>query len=313
MSDSNPQQMDNDAHIQASLSENEFHFQSLTPSKKIDAILKGGMYHAHETYHPSFKPLMVESQKARIINPNITLRMLDVASRKAESIAAEGGSALFIGTKQAVNEVVESQACRCNQYYLKHNIGGVASNIKYTVEEALKRLQLLEAKQESSAYTKKERSSFARQAAKAARRLAGVRNREPNVPQMSEVPRLFVIVDPHKEFTIVQEIRALRERSKHPITTIILSDGFENRFSLRDLSEHDILVPGNDDGRASVELFCIVIADAILAGSHKAAQQAARKAAEHTGSEAELARTVAATSEPTSRDTEQPNNQNSTV
>ena len=43
-------------------------------------------------------------------------------------------------------------------------------------------------------------------------------------------------------------------------------NSFGNRFNLRELSDQDLFIPGNDDGTQSVELFFVAVADAILDG-----------------------------------------------
>jgi small subunit ribosomal protein S2 len=243
-----------------------FHFERLSTKEKLELMLNCGMHYPHKRCHPSFKGFLMENQSA--IDLRLTLTLLDKALAKIKSLFASGGFALFVGTKPQVTDVIAREARRCLQYWItKHWIGGALTNPEFTLHKSLKRLTTLEEKSSNTElYTKKECNAFVRQHTKSFTRLEGVAgDDEHRKPLPKHHPKLVVIVDPAREFAAIQEVYALRRKCKD-VTLMILGDGFGNRFNLRELSDQDLFIPGNDDGTQSVELFLVAVADAILDG-----------------------------------------------
>jgi len=243
-----------------------FHFGRLNTKEKLELMLNCGMHYPHKRCHPSFSGFLMENRSA--IDLRLTVTLIDKALAKIKNLFTSGGFALFVGTKPQITDVVAREARRCLQYWLtKQWIGGALTNPEFTLHKSLKRLSALEEQSTNTdMYTKKECNSFKRKHNKIFTRLEGIAgDEEHRKPFPKHHPKLVVIVDPSREFAAIQEVIALRRRCKD-ITLVILGDGFGNRFNLRELSDQDLFIPGNDDGAQSVELFLIAVADAILDG-----------------------------------------------
>ena len=66
-----------------------------------------------------------------IIDLQQTLGMINDAYRAMVQLAADGGKVLFVGTKRQAQEVVQSEAERCNMWYVNQRwLGGTLTNFK---------------------------------------------------------------------------------------------------------------------------------------------------------------------------------------
>ncbi len=128
-------------------------------------------------------------------------------------------------------------------------LGGTLTNWA-TVSNSIKRLRDLDdmlAAGESTGLTKKELLKLQREQVKLQRVLGGIRN-------MGGLPDLMFVIDTNKESIAVKEARKLGI----PVVAIIDTNC--------DPQEVDFPIPGNDDAARAIQLYCNLIADAVLDG-----------------------------------------------
>jgi len=201
-----------------------------------------------------------------IIDLRATLRGLITAAKLARAVAARGDYILFVGTKKQAREIIEREARRCNMPYVAERWpGGLLTNY-FTIRKRLDRLEELERLEQTGElqlYSKKMLSSLRREKRKIMRNLGGVRN-------MDRLPGLLVIVDPADEYI------AVREAVKLGIPIIALTDTDGNPDDI------DVVVPGNDDSIAAIEIFARAVADGILEAQSQRTAAPAPEAADQT-------------------------------
>ncbi len=220
----------------------------------IRSLIKAGFHFGHRSsrWNPAMKPYIFKQRnQIHIIDLMATLRGLIAAGKLTEAIAAKGEAILFVGTKKQGAELVEREAGRCNSPYVAERWpGGLLTNYT-TVRKRLDRLVELEEMEETGGidlYSKKMISRLRREKRKILRNLGGVR-------KMDRMPGLLVIVDPAQERIAVKEAVKL----EIPIVALTDTDG--------EPSEIDVVVPGNDDSIAAIEIYLSVMADGVLRGT----------------------------------------------
>ncbi len=187
-----------------------------------------------------------------IIDIRETLRGLLRAQKFLSQLVSRGGEVLFVGTKRQARDSVQEVAGRCNMHYVNERwLGGTLTNFR-TIRSRLKRLEELEALQESPAwdgggYSKKMKSMLLRELRKIRRNLDGIRN-------MNKLPAVIVGIDVRKEKN------ALREAESLGIPTICLTD------TDSDPDKVSIVIPGNDDAMRATKVILDKLADAIEEG-----------------------------------------------
>ncbi|MCK4282935.1 MAG: 30S ribosomal protein S2 [Candidatus Brocadiae bacterium] len=220
----------------------------------IRDLIKAGFHFGHRSsrWNPAMKPYIFKQRnQIHIIDLMETLRGLIAAGKLTEAIGAKGESILFVGTKKQAAGLVEREARRCNSPYVAERWpGGLLTNYT-TVRKRLDRLVELEEMEETGQidlYSKKMISSLRREKRKILRNLGGVR-------KMDRMPGLLVVVDPAQERIAVKEAVKL----EIPIVALTDTDG--------EPAEIDVVVPGNDDSIAAIEIYLSVMADGVLRGT----------------------------------------------
>jgi len=187
--------------------------------------------------------------------PEFSMRqLLEAGVHFGHQTASKGGRVLFVGTKRAASEPVANSAKRCAQYYVNHRwLGGMLTNWQ-TVSGSIKRLRELEGIMENSAasgLTKKELLNLTREQEKLDKALGGIKD-------MGGKPDLMFVIDTNKESIAIKEARRL----KIPVIAILDTNC--------DPSAADFPIPGNDDAARAIQLYCDLIADAVLDGMTEA-------------------------------------------
>ena len=161
-----------------------------------------------------------------------------------------GKTVLFVGTKKQAQESIESEAKRCNMYYVNNRwLGGMLTNFK-TIQTRIKRLNdidKMEATGQFDVLPKKEVIQLKAEREKLEMNIGGIR-------EMKKLPAALFVVDPRKEHIAVTEARILNI----PIVAIVDTNC--------DPDEIDYVIPGNDDAIRAVKLIAGKMADAILEG-----------------------------------------------
>jgi len=222
----------------------------------IKELLEAGVHFGHQTrrWDPKMKPyIFKELNGIYIIDLRKTLENLEKAYAMLTSLAAEGKTVLFVGTKRQAKDSVREDAERCEMHYVNERwLGGTLTNFK-TIRLSMDRLDDLEAMERDGRIeqlSKKERLEVEKSKKKLLKVLSGIRG-------MNRLPACVIVFDTKKE-TI-----AIREARKLGIPIIGLVDTNSNP------DEVDYPVPANDDAIRSVKLFTKIFADAIIEGRAK--------------------------------------------
>ena len=216
-------------------------------------LLEAGVHFGHQTrrWNPKMAPyIFTERNGIYIIDLQKTVRKVDEAYNFIRDTAMAGKTVLFVGTKKQAQESIESEAKRCNMYYVNNRwLGGMLTNFK-TIQTRIKRLNdidKMEATGQFEVLPKKEVIKLKAEREKLEANIGGIR-------EMTKLPGALFVVDPRKEHIAVTEARILNI----PIVAIVDTNC--------DPDEIDYVIPGNDDAIRAVKLIAGKMADAILEG-----------------------------------------------
>jgi small subunit ribosomal protein S2 len=216
-------------------------------------LLEAGVHFGHRTryWNPKMEQYIFGARnKIHIINLEHTLPMLRDACSFAGKLAANGGRVLFVGTKRAAREAVETEAQRCGMPYVSQRwLGGTLTNFK-TVKQSIKRLTEMEkqlADGTSNRLSKKEQLTFTREIEKLRKSLGGIK-------EMPSLPDCLFIIDTGYEEIAVSEARKLGI----PVIAVVDSNN--------DPSNIDCVIPGNDDATRAIKVYAQCVAEAIIEG-----------------------------------------------
>ncbi|MDB5446113.1 MAG: rpsB [Phenylobacterium sp.] len=254
------------------------------PDFSMRQLLEAGAHFGHQTHrwNPKMERFIFGSRSnIHIIDLSQSIPLLHQALVKVREVAAGGGRILFVGTKRQASEPIATAAKRCAQYYVNHRwLGGTLTNWR-TVSGSIARLRELEGLLEGdSGRTKKELLQLTRERDKLELSLGGIKD-------MGGIPDLMFVIDTNKEAIAILEARKLN------IPVIAILDTNCNPDGIT------YPIPGNDDAARAIQLYCDLMADAILDGL--AAGQAASGVdlgAAEAPMEPVLARADAAPAEP---------------
>lgn len=234
-------------------------------------LLEAGVHFGHQTrrWNPKMaKYIFTERNGIYIIDLQKTVRKVDEAYNFLRSVAEEGKTVLFVGTKKQAQEAVKEEATKAGMYYVNERwLGGMMTNFQ-TIQKRVKRLKELEAMEEDGTFallTKKEVQKLRHEMEKLDKFLGGIK-------EMNKLPGALFIVDPRKERIAVAEARKLNI----PIVAIVDTNC--------DPDEIDYVIPGNDDAIRAVKLLTGRMADAVMEG--RQGQGEADAAAQETAGEA---------------------------
>jgi small subunit ribosomal protein S2 len=222
------------------------------PDVTLRGLLEAGVHFGHHTrrWNPKMAPFIfgVRNQ-VHILDLQQTVPMMDRALRAIRDVVAAGGRVLFVGTKKAAAEYVAEAAGRCGQYYVNHRwLGGMLTNWK-TITGSIKRLRQMEEQLagNTAGLTKKEVLMLTRERDKLDRALGGIK-------EMGGLPDIIFIID------TVKEKLAIEEANKLGIPVVAVVD------SNADPSGVAFPIPGNDDAIRAINLYCDMVASAVLDG-----------------------------------------------
>ena len=236
-------------------------------------LLEAGVHFGHQTrrWNPKMgKYIFTERNGIYIIDLQKTVHKVDEAYNFIKSVAEEGKSVLFVGTKKQAQDSIKEEAERCGQFYVNERwLGGMLTNFK-TIQSRIKYLRDLERMEADGTFDvlpKKEVAQLKAKKEKLERFLGGIKD-------MNKLPGAMFVVDPRKERIAVAEARLLHI----PIVAIVDTNC--------DPDEIDYVIPGNDDAIRAVKLLSSKMADAIIEG-RQGADAAAAAAAEQAAGEGE--------------------------
>jgi small subunit ribosomal protein S2 len=222
------------------------------PTFTLRQLLEAGVHFGHHTrrWNPRMAPYLFGVRNGvHIIDLEQTSPLLQRALMAAREVVAGGGRVLFVGTKRQASEKIAEAARRCGQYYVNHRwLGGMLTNWK-TISQSIKRLRELDERLggQTEGLTKKEQLNLTRERDKLERALGGIK-------EMGGLPDILFIIDTIKEDIAITEARKLGI----PMIAVIDSNS--------DPSGITFPIPGNDDAMRAIEMYCDLLADAVLDG-----------------------------------------------
>jgi small subunit ribosomal protein S2 len=194
------------------------------------------------------KYIFTERNGIYIIDLQKTVKKVEEAYNFVKSVAAEGGTFLFVGTKKQAQDSVKEEAERSGMYYINQRwLGGTLTNFS-TIQKRIDRLHELERWEQDGTFDvlpKKEVIILRKEMERLEKFLGGIKN-------MKGLPSALFVIDPRKERIAVAEARKLGI----PIVGIVDTNC--------DPDEIDYVIPGNDDAIRAVKLLTAKIADAVI-------------------------------------------------
>ena len=113
------------------------------PGVSMRQMLEAGVHFGHQTrfWNPKMAPYIFgERNRIHIINLEKTQPLYLEAAGFVKSVIADGGKALFVGTKRSAREAIRNEAERCGMPYVNQRwLGGMLTNFK-TIRQSIKRL-----------------------------------------------------------------------------------------------------------------------------------------------------------------------------
>ena len=192
------------------------------------------------------KYIFGKRESIHIIDLTQTLELTNVALEKVYNTIINNGKILFISTKKQASEAIAELAKNTNQFYVNYRwLGGMLTNWG-TISNSIKKLEKinLDLTTENRGFTKKELLKMSVQRDKLERSLGGI-------SQMKKVPDLVFVIDTNYESL------AIKESIKLNIPIIAILDTNSNPEGI------DYPIPGNDDARRSIDLYCNLIKETI--------------------------------------------------
>ena len=253
----------------------------------MKALLEAGVHFGHQTkrWNPKMaKYIYATRNDIHIIDLQISVDHVEAAYQFVKSVATEGKSVLFVGTKKQAQEAIKQEAERCDMFYINQRwLGGTLTNFKTirTRIDRLNKINQMEIIGEFELLPKKEVLKLKAERDKLEQNLGGIKN-------MRTLPGCLFVVDLKREENAVREARKLNI----PIVAVVDTNC--------DPDLVDYVIPGNDDAIRAIQLFASIIADAVIEArqgesfnsgkteeksEEAAAEEAAPEAAEEVTSE----------------------------
>jgi len=220
------------------------------PIVTIKNLLEAGVHLGHKTFrwNPKMNKFIYSSNKSiHIIDLVQTLELINVALHKMHECISSGGRILFVSTKKQAADSIANLAKETSQHYVNHRwLGGMLTNWK-TISNSIKRYKKLslDLKAENTGFTKKEILKMGIQRDKLERSLGGI-------SEMKKIPDMIFIIDTNIEELAVKESIKLNI----PIAAILDTNSDPDGINYP--------IPGNDDARRAINLYCDLIKQTIL-------------------------------------------------
>ena len=192
------------------------------------------------------KYIFGEKNSIHIIDLTQTVDFIKNALFQVHKTISAGGKLLVVSTKKQASEQISELAKETNQYYVNHRwLGGMLTNWS-TITKSIKKMKDLELLKlnPDNEFTKKEILKISNQHNKLVKSLSGI-------SEMKKSPDLLFIIDTKLEHIAVSEANHLNI----PIIGIVDTNCDPDKI--------DYPIPGNDDSRRSIKLYCSLIKDTI--------------------------------------------------
>jgi len=225
------------------------------PNFKLQDLIEAGVHFGHKSqrWNPKMsKYIHSTRENVHIIDLGLTIGMLTNALKVIQETVSKGGKILFVATKKQASTRISDLAIETDQYYVNHRwLGGMLTNWS-TINKSIKKMKELEGLKSNpkNEFTKKEILKISNQHEKLLRSLNGI-------SEMKKSPDLLFIIDTRLEHIAVAEAKNLNI----PIIGIVDTNCDPDLI--------DYPIPGNDDSRRSIDLYCRLIAETIKNTSSK--------------------------------------------
>ena len=212
------------------------------PKITVKELLEAGVHLGHKTFrwNPKMKKYIFgEKNSIHIIDLTQTVEFIKNALGQVHKVISNGGKILVVSTKKQASEQISELAKETGQFYVNYRwLGGMLTNWN-TIQNSIKRLKKLEDQlsKENLGFTKKEIIKFSKEKEKLQRSLGGI-------AEMKKTPDLIFIIDTNIESLAVAEAKKLGI----PIIAVLDTNS--------DPTGIDFPIPGNDDARRSINLYC---------------------------------------------------------
>ena len=220
------------------------------PSVTVKQLLEAGVHLGHKTFrwNPKMEEFIFGSKNSiHIIDLVQTLEMVNKALLEIHKCITSGGKILFVSTKKQASGTIANLAKDTSQFYVNHRwLGGMLTNWK-TISNSIKRYKKLsiDLKKENTGFTKKENLKMGIQRDKLERSLGGI-------AEMTKIPNMIFIID-----TNVEDL-AVKEATKLSIPIVAILDTNSDPTGI------NFPIPGNDDARRAINLYCDLIKKTVL-------------------------------------------------
>ena len=220
------------------------------PEVSIKQLLEAGVHLGHKTlrWNPKMnKYIFGEKNSIHIIDLTQTVSYLKEALVEVHKCISKGGKILIVSTKKQASEQVKELAKETDQFFVNYRwLGGMLTNWN-TIQNSIKRMKLLESQlaKEDIGFTKKEILKLGKEKDKLHRSLGGI-------AEMKKVPELIFIIDTNIESLAVKEAIKLNI----PIVAVLDTNSDPTSISFP--------IPGNDDARRSINLYCDLLKQTII-------------------------------------------------
>jgi len=229
-------------------------------TRKVDfqELVKAGVHFGHQTsrWCPKMAPyIWGYKNNVHLIDVSKTAFQLEKAAKFLESVAAEGKTILWVGTKKPAQAIVQATANSLHQPYVNHRwIGGTLSNhpqVKKSVTKLLHFEDIVSKSEKFPHYTKKEFNVFQKMINRLEKNIGGIRN-------LHWPLGALVLVDVTKERSALKEAAA----TGIPVVALVDTNG--------DPSLVNYVIPANDDAPRAIKVVIDYLASAVQQGKETA-------------------------------------------
>ena len=219
------------------------------PEVNIKQLLEAGVHLGHKTlrWNPRMKSFIFgEKNSIHIIDLTQTVVFFKNALTEIHKCVSSGGKILLVSTKKQASEQISNLAKETDQYFVNYRwLGGMLTNWN-TIQNSIKRMKMLDERlsKDDTGFTKKEILKLGKERDKLKRSLGGI-------AEMKKLPQMIFIIDTNIESLAVAEALKLNI----PIVAILDTNS--------DPTNIHFPIPGNDDARRSINLYCDLLKSTI--------------------------------------------------
>lgn len=235
----------------------------------IKNMLDAGVHFGHQIqrWNPKMKPYVYTSQGGiHIINLQKTMDCTKKALNFVESVTAQGGVFIFVGTKKQAVPLIRSAAIQAGQFYVsKRWLGGTLTNfqtIKVSIDR-MKKIDQMRERGDLEPFSKKEKARIEKEYTRLNDYLEGIHD-------MKKSPDALFVVDINRENIAVAEA----QRLGIPVVALVDTNCDPEKIQYP--------MPGNDDATRSIEFFVQLVSQACLNGQKKWTQSLRYKTSQET-------------------------------